>query len=154
MSNPELAAGFQNPKVQAAIMDISQNPMNVMKYQSDPEVGCSGGDTHTHTRARAHTHAGDMHTQAHSSTANKEAARLHLSVVGRGCACVLCVPLVCAGDEGAGPGDHHVPGGHAEPAGRTALSAHTDTWGHAAPLCALQVRLGTFVLTHDACKQS
>jgi hypothetical protein len=38
MANPELAAGFQNPKVQAAIMDISQNPMNVVKYQNDPEV--------------------------------------------------------------------------------------------------------------------
>ncbi|KXZ55944.1 hypothetical protein GPECTOR_2g1495 [Gonium pectorale] len=38
MSNPELAAGFSNPRVQAAIMDISQNPMNIMKYQTDPEV--------------------------------------------------------------------------------------------------------------------
>eukprot|EP00798_Chlamydomonas_sp_ICE-L_P000946 gene946-33933_t len=38
MENPELAAGFSNPKVQAAIMDISQNPMNIMKYQSDPEI--------------------------------------------------------------------------------------------------------------------
>lgn len=38
MANPELAAGFSNPKVQAAIMDISQNPMNIMKYQTDPEV--------------------------------------------------------------------------------------------------------------------
>lgn len=38
MANPELAAGFSNPKVQAAIMDISQNPMNIVKYQGDPEV--------------------------------------------------------------------------------------------------------------------
>ena len=38
MSNPELAQGFSNPKVQAAIIDISQNPMNVMKYQNDPEI--------------------------------------------------------------------------------------------------------------------
>jgi hypothetical protein len=38
MANPELAAGFSNPKVQAAIMDISANPMNITKYQSDPEV--------------------------------------------------------------------------------------------------------------------
>ena len=38
MANPELAAGFSNPKVQAAIMDISANPMNIMKYQSDPEI--------------------------------------------------------------------------------------------------------------------
>lgn len=38
MADPELAAGFQNPKVQAAIMDISQNPMNIMKYQTEPEV--------------------------------------------------------------------------------------------------------------------
>ncbi len=38
MANPELASGFSNPKVQAAIMDISQNPMNITKYQGDPEV--------------------------------------------------------------------------------------------------------------------
>ncbi|KAG2445908.1 hypothetical protein HXX76_000511 [Chlamydomonas incerta] len=38
MANPDLAAGFSNPKVQAAIMDISQNPMNIMKYQTDPEI--------------------------------------------------------------------------------------------------------------------
>eukprot|EP00983_Pelagomonas_calceolata_P068348 1149883-Pelagomonas_calceolata.AAC.6 len=43
MSNPELAAGFSNPKVQAAIMDISQNPMNVVKYNDQPEVGFSVG---------------------------------------------------------------------------------------------------------------
>lgn len=38
LENPELASGFANPKVQAAIFDISQNPMNVVKYQEDPEV--------------------------------------------------------------------------------------------------------------------
>ena len=38
MANPELAQGFSNPKVQAAIIDISQNPMNIMKYQNDPEI--------------------------------------------------------------------------------------------------------------------
>jgi hypothetical protein len=38
MSTPDLAAGFSNPKVQAAIIDISQNPMNIMKYQNDPEI--------------------------------------------------------------------------------------------------------------------
>lgn len=38
MENPELAASFQNPKIQAAIMDISQNPMNISKYQDDPEI--------------------------------------------------------------------------------------------------------------------
>lgn len=43
MADPELAAGFQNPKVQAAIMDISQNPMNIMKYQTEPEVREWGG---------------------------------------------------------------------------------------------------------------
>lgn len=38
LENPELASGFANPKVQAAIFDISQNPMNIMKYQEDPEI--------------------------------------------------------------------------------------------------------------------
>ena len=38
MANPELTAGFSNPKVQAAIMDISSNPMNIVKYQNDPEI--------------------------------------------------------------------------------------------------------------------
>lgn len=39
LNTPDLAAGFQNPKVQQAIFDISQNPMNMSKYQNDPEVG-------------------------------------------------------------------------------------------------------------------
>lgn len=38
LANPELAAGFSNPKVQSAIFDISQNPLNISKYQNDPEV--------------------------------------------------------------------------------------------------------------------
>ncbi|XP_027334831.1 protein TIC 40, chloroplastic isoform X2 [Abrus precatorius] len=38
MANPEVAMAFQNPKVQAAIMDCSQNPMNITKYQNDKEV--------------------------------------------------------------------------------------------------------------------
>ena len=38
MQDPELASAFQNPKVQAAVMDCSANPMNITKYQNDPEV--------------------------------------------------------------------------------------------------------------------
>ncbi|KAI9160787.1 hypothetical protein LWI28_011562 [Acer negundo] len=38
MANPDLAMAFQNPRIQAAIMDCSQNPMSIMKYQNDPEV--------------------------------------------------------------------------------------------------------------------
>eukprot|EP00959_Pyramimonas_sp_CCMP1952_P194426 4065424-Pyramimonas_sp.AAC.1 len=38
MQNPELAAAFQNPRIQAAIMDCSQNPMNISKYQNDSEI--------------------------------------------------------------------------------------------------------------------
>ena len=38
MQDPELAGAFQNPKVQAAVMDCSANPMNITKYQNDPEV--------------------------------------------------------------------------------------------------------------------
>ncbi|KAK9069925.1 hypothetical protein SSX86_010323 [Deinandra increscens subsp. villosa] len=38
MANPEVAMAFQNPRVQAAIMDCSQNPMSIMKYQNDKEV--------------------------------------------------------------------------------------------------------------------
>lgn len=29
---------FSKPEVQSAIMDCTQNPMNVIKYQSNPEV--------------------------------------------------------------------------------------------------------------------
>ncbi|PWA59279.1 Concanavalin A-like lectin/glucanase, subgroup [Artemisia annua] len=38
MANPDVAMAFQNPRVQAAIMDCSQNPMSIMKYQNDKEV--------------------------------------------------------------------------------------------------------------------
>lgn len=42
MASPELAAGFSNPRVQTAIMDITQNPMNIVKYQNEPEVRALG----------------------------------------------------------------------------------------------------------------
>nr|Q8GT66.1 RecName: Full=Protein TIC 40, chloroplastic; AltName: Full=Translocon at the inner envelope membrane of chloroplasts 40; Short=PsTIC40; Flags: Precursor [Pisum sativum]AAN75219.1 chloroplast protein translocon component Tic40 precursor [Pisum sativum] len=38
MANPDVAMAFQNPRVQAAIMDCSQNPMSIVKYQNDKEV--------------------------------------------------------------------------------------------------------------------
>lgn len=38
MANPEVAMAFQNPKIQAAIMDCSQNPLSIAKYQNDKEV--------------------------------------------------------------------------------------------------------------------
>ncbi|XP_004500418.1 protein TIC 40, chloroplastic [Cicer arietinum] len=38
MANPEVAMAFQNPRVQAAIMDCSSNPLNIAKYQNDKEV--------------------------------------------------------------------------------------------------------------------
>ncbi|XP_045820155.1 protein TIC 40, chloroplastic [Trifolium pratense] len=38
MANPDVALAFQNPRVQAAIMDCSQNPLNIAKYQNDKEV--------------------------------------------------------------------------------------------------------------------
>ncbi|TYI19988.1 hypothetical protein ES332_A07G203200v1 [Gossypium tomentosum] len=38
MANPEVAMAFQNPRVQAAIMDCSQNPLSIAKYQNDKEV--------------------------------------------------------------------------------------------------------------------
>jgi len=38
MANPEVAVAFQDPKVQAAIMDCSTNPLNITKYQNDKEV--------------------------------------------------------------------------------------------------------------------
>ncbi|KAG6579066.1 Protein TIC 40, chloroplastic, partial [Cucurbita argyrosperma subsp. sororia] len=38
MANPEIAMAFQNPRVQAAIMDCSQNPLSIAKYQNDKEV--------------------------------------------------------------------------------------------------------------------
>ncbi|XP_019199685.1 PREDICTED: protein TIC 40, chloroplastic isoform X2 [Ipomoea nil] len=38
MANPDIAMAFQNPRIQAAIMDVSQNPYNIGKYQADKEV--------------------------------------------------------------------------------------------------------------------
>ncbi|KAJ0042484.1 hypothetical protein Pint_18571 [Pistacia integerrima] len=38
MANPDVAMAFQNPRVQAAIMDCSQNPLSISKYQNDKEV--------------------------------------------------------------------------------------------------------------------
>ena len=38
MANPSMTAAFQNPRIQAAIMDCSANPMNIAKYQDDKEV--------------------------------------------------------------------------------------------------------------------
>lgn len=38
MQDPELAMAFQDPKVQAAVMDCSSNPNNIMKYQGDPQI--------------------------------------------------------------------------------------------------------------------
>ena len=38
MADPELAMAFSNPKVQEAVMDVSQNPMNIVKYQNEPDV--------------------------------------------------------------------------------------------------------------------
>ncbi|XP_078433203.1 hydroxyproline-rich glycoprotein family protein [Wolffia australiana] len=38
MANPDIAMAFQNPRVQAAIMDCSQNPFSITKYQNDKEV--------------------------------------------------------------------------------------------------------------------
>ncbi|KAH1129492.1 hypothetical protein J1N35_000870 [Gossypium stocksii] len=38
MANPEVAMAFQNPRVQAAIMDCAQNPLGIAKYQNDKEV--------------------------------------------------------------------------------------------------------------------
>ncbi|KAJ4826706.1 hypothetical protein Tsubulata_023395 [Turnera subulata] len=38
MANPDIAMAFQNPRVQQAIMECSQNPLNITKYQNDQEV--------------------------------------------------------------------------------------------------------------------
>ncbi|KAG6777382.1 hypothetical protein POTOM_017203 [Populus tomentosa] len=37
MANPDVAMAFQNPRVQQAIMECSQNPLNISKYQNDKE---------------------------------------------------------------------------------------------------------------------
>lgn len=38
MADPELSEAFKNPRIQTAIMECSKNPMNMSKYQDDPEV--------------------------------------------------------------------------------------------------------------------
>ncbi|CAH9082437.1 unnamed protein product [Cuscuta epithymum] len=38
MANPDIAMAFQKPKIQAAIMDLSQNPYNIDKYLGDQEI--------------------------------------------------------------------------------------------------------------------
>ncbi|KAI7998821.1 putative inactive purple acid phosphatase 1 [Camellia lanceoleosa] len=38
MANPEVAMAFQNPRVQAAIMDCLQNPLSIAKYRNDKEL--------------------------------------------------------------------------------------------------------------------
>ncbi|KAI5075505.1 hypothetical protein GOP47_0009581 [Adiantum capillus-veneris] len=38
LASPDIAASLQNPKVVEAIMDCSQNPLNITKYQNDKEV--------------------------------------------------------------------------------------------------------------------
>merc|ERR1740139_1297467 len=38
MSDPELMAAFQNPKMAAAMQDIMSNPGNISKYQNDPDI--------------------------------------------------------------------------------------------------------------------
>ncbi len=37
-SDPELMAAMKDPEVSAALMDIMQNPMNIMKYQGNQKV--------------------------------------------------------------------------------------------------------------------
>jgi len=37
-SDPDLMASLQDPEVQAALADMSKNPMNMLKYQSNPKI--------------------------------------------------------------------------------------------------------------------
>lgn len=37
-SDPEMMAAMKDPETSAALMDIMQNPMNIMKYQNNPKV--------------------------------------------------------------------------------------------------------------------
>ncbi len=39
MSDPDLATSISKPNVVAAIAECTKNPMAILKYQSDPEVG-------------------------------------------------------------------------------------------------------------------
>jgi hypothetical protein len=38
MADPELQKAFQEPRIQNALMECSQNPMNISKYNDDEEV--------------------------------------------------------------------------------------------------------------------
>lgn len=38
MADPELAMSFSKPEVQEAIMDVTQNQMNITKYANNPEI--------------------------------------------------------------------------------------------------------------------
>lgn len=38
MSDPDLASSMTKPDVMAAIADCTKNPMNIFKYQNNPEV--------------------------------------------------------------------------------------------------------------------
>jgi len=38
LSDPDIAKAFEDPEVAAAFADISQNPANVLKYQSNPKI--------------------------------------------------------------------------------------------------------------------
>ncbi len=38
MADPELAMSFSKPEVQAAIMDVTQNQMNITKYSNNPDI--------------------------------------------------------------------------------------------------------------------
>ena len=47
MASPDMTAAFQNPRIQAAIMDCSANPMNIAKYQDDAEIMGARCSSHT-----------------------------------------------------------------------------------------------------------
>jgi|LauGreSBDMM110SN_4_FD.fasta_scaffold223066_1 hypothetical protein len=66
MSNPELASGFSNPKVQAAIIDISQNPMNIVKYQNDPEVRYNKQSVYNEMPSIFHMYVFPRHPSTHT----------------------------------------------------------------------------------------
>lgn len=38
LKDPEIMASFKDPEVAAAFQDLSQNPANVLKYQSNPKI--------------------------------------------------------------------------------------------------------------------
>ena len=39
MNDPEMMAAMQNPKVMAALQSCMSNPMAMMQYMNDPEIG-------------------------------------------------------------------------------------------------------------------